>query len=403
MAIPNLWSKGAAGLRGDPPGGNLALALQAVLASDSPVSRSQIASIVGITRATASRLTDTLVAADILQSLPPEPITGPGRPGVPLQVRPGAIIALALEVNIGHLAAAAVDLNGNVVAEEVHYGDFRNSDPAKTLAELGEMSLQVYRVAATGMTRLAGIRIALPGIVDAQGTHLLRAPNLDWHDIEIAPLLGITGKIPAPVVAGNEADLAAYSVAFTRPGVPSNLPSFVYVSGEVGVGAAIFLDGALFRGANGWAGELGHLCIDPHGPRCNCGATGCLETYLGRSALASACGLDPMADATRICRLADSGSELARSALDNAGRALGQAIADVVNLLDIPVIVLGGGLQPLLEELREPALREISRRTLSHAWTQVTLQGAPAGRMAAIQGAAFRCLLDVVRDPVPSS
>ena len=135
---------------------NLALVARQVLSSPEPVSRADVAAATGMTRSTASRLADDLVAAGILAELDPAPATGPGRPAVPLAPPRGTFMALGLEVNVAHMAVRAIDLSGQVLAEHVVVDDFADSDPATVLARLAD-SARADRAApaddGSGVTR----------------------------------------------------------------------------------------------------------------------------------------------------------------------------------------------------------------------------------------------------------
>ena len=134
----------------------------------------------------------------------------------------------------------------------------------------------------------AGAGVALPGLVEASTGTLLRAPNLGWSEIPVAEELAERiGRVP--VRAENEANLAA--VGEHWQGVARGLENFICVFGEVGVGAGIFIDGELFRGAHGYGGELGHITVDRDGPPCACGSLGCLETFVGQEAIARRAGV----------------------------------------------------------------------------------------------------------------
>ncbi|HEY0696588.1 MAG TPA: ROK family protein, partial [Micromonospora sp.] len=198
----------------------------------------------------------------------------------------------------------------------------------------------------------------------------------------------------------NEANLAALGeLTAAPPGAPT---SVVYVSGEVGIGAGIVLDGALFRGVRGWSGELGHVCVRPDGPPCRCGAQGCLECYAGQDALLDAAGLaaeggapDTLLD--RLVALARNGAPDTVGALDRAGTALGVALAAVVNLLDVQTVVLGGTYAALAPWLLPPVTAELDRRVLTAAWSPVVVRPSVLGPDAAVVGAAgsvVRAVLD---------
>ena len=151
---------------------------------------------------------------------------------------------------------------------------------------------------------------------------------------------------------GNEADLAAATVSLERPGRPGPVTDFVYLSGEIGIGGAVVFDGRPLPGRHGWAGELGHVTVDPSGPACLCGSTGCLELYAGKRALLEAapvsrCDALPAALEERV----RAGDETAGAAVERAAWALGVALSTVLNVVDVPVIVLGGHLRELADLL----------------------------------------------------
>ncbi len=354
---------------------NLRLVLATVLAAENPVSRADVAALTSLTRATVSRLVDDLVRTGLLAE--GEAAVGrPGRPAVPLVASP-RYAALGLQVNAGYLAARVVDLRGEVVTEVVEESDLVHSDPEATLRRLGELAHQVRQ----GLRRrhLVGACLALPGLVSVEEGLLVHAPNLGWSDLRPAGLLGRAALGRLPLSLGNEADLAARAVAEPRPGRPGPLRDFLYLSGEIGIGGAAVLDGRVLPGRHGWAGELGHVCVDPAGPPCPCGSTGCLEQYAGSRALEAA----------------------GPAGVAEAGQALGIALAGVVNVLDIATVVLGGhlaALGPLVGADLEASLRS---RVLSGRWVAPRVlwsddDPAPGATGAALHELA-RVLADLVR------
>ena len=253
---------------------NLALVARQVLSSPEPVSRAHVAAATGMTRSTASRLADDLVAAGVLAELDPAPATGPGRPGVPLAPPRGTFMALGLEVNVAHMAVRAIDLSGQVLAEHVVVDDFAGSDPAEVLARLAPLAADVLGVDAVARARAVGAALALPGLVS--GDRLLRAPNLGWRHVRPAEHLGaVLAPAGLELRLGNEANYGAITVGRERPAAPPSWPSFIYLSGENGIGAGIVREGRIVTGDNGFAGEIGHIQVDPDGPRCTCGNRGC--------------------------------------------------------------------------------------------------------------------------------
>ena len=374
---------------------NLALVLRTICA-EGPLSRADVAVRTGTTRATAARLVDELVAGRLLDEGERPAPPRRGRPATPLL--PGARVgALGLQVDAGLLAARVLDLRGRVVAERVEEDDLVGSDPVGTLARLGVLAAGLLAGMPAGL-RPVGAGLALPGLVDVAAGALLRAPNLGWSDVPAADLL--TAHLPTELrpVLGNEADLAARTVAETAPGRPGALRDFLYLSGQIGIGGAAVLGGRVVTGSAGWAGEVGHVCVDPAGPACRCGSTGCLEQYAGRHALLTAAGL-PL-DTPPVDVVARAEDPDVRRALDAAADALGIALAGVVNVLDLPAVVLGGHLAALAEPLR-PRLEELlSRRVLSARWRRPVVEAIPGLPAAGATGAALRALGDVLADPV---
>jgi predicted NBD/HSP70 family sugar kinase len=347
---------------------NLALVLNTVANSANPPSRAAVAAATGLTRATVSALVDDLVAGGLLIEVDPPPRTGAGRPAVGLALTATAPAGLGLEINVDYLAACVVDLTGAVRHRHVEHADQRPADPAEALAALGALAARARLAAETDGLIVAGASLAVPGLV-ADG--LVRvAPNLGWQDVDaVGALSGIPELTGLPITLDNEANLAALGELRVTGGDPT----FLYVSGEIGIGAGLVLDGELYRGVRGWSGEIGHVTVYPDGRPCRCGARGCLEQYAGQEAL-------------------NAGEPLAAS-------ALGIALSAVVNLLDVPVIVLGGAYAPIFAALREGIEAELRARVLTAGLAPVTLRAASLGADAAMRGAADTVIRAVRDDP----
>jgi predicted NBD/HSP70 family sugar kinase len=144
---------------------------------------------------------------------------------------------------------------------------------------------------------------------------------------------------------------------------------------------------------------MGHVCVDPDGPACRCGSTGCLEQYAGRRALLSAAGLPADASPGELAERASAGDHAARQALETAAGALGVALAGVVTVLDIPTVVLGGHLGELTDLLRPDLEDHLARQVLSARWRRPTVHAADDGPAPGATGAALRALGDVLVDP----
>lgn len=378
---------------------NLAVVAQAVTDAPAPLSRADLAARTGMTRATVSTLADRLIEAGILAELPRVVPSGPGRPAVSLAPAARTVVGLGLEANVDYLGGRVIDLTGAVVDEAIVAENLRGSSPEATLERLGQLAIGlVSRVESLGM-RVAGARLALPGLVDARSGVLRVAPNLGWSGIEPRTLLALPEGVPATI--GNEADLAAIAQLWGHPAAQRTARTFLYVSGDVGIGAAIVVDGEIFAGRNGWSGELGHVTVDPSGPVCRCGASGCLERYAGKEALVDGTGLGiEVPDETLADRLA-APDEAARTVVASAGTALGQAVAGAVNLLDIDRVYLGGIYAHLTGLLRPALSEQLRTRVLGAPWAPVEVAPAPVAEHAALTGGAVAVLRAVIDDPMP--
>ena len=381
---------------------NLALLAGRVFSAPEPVSRADIAAATGMTRSTASRLADELVAIGLVRELDPVASSGPGRPAVPLLPARGTFVALGLEVNVSRMAVRAVDLAGQVLAERIVVDDFSSSDAPAVLGRLADLLEPIAAIGAVGSARLVGAALALPGLV--RDNTLLRAPNLGWSDIRPAEVLApVLDRLGAKLVVGNEADLAALTTARVRPGAPGEHRDFIYLSGENGIGAGIVRDGEVWLGANGFAGEIGHIQVDPKGPECGCGNRGCLERFAGRRAILNAAGLPRGAGSEELLKACEDDAsphhERARRAIDAAADALGIALGTAINILDIPAVVLGGHLAPLTGLLIPSLQKSLDRRVLASRWSAPQILPAPDDETPGATGGAWSLLEGVIADP----
>ncbi|WBB79515.1 ROK family transcriptional regulator [Micromonospora sp. WMMD882] len=383
---------------------NLALLLGRIAAAPRPPSRADLAADTGLTRATVSAVVDDLIGGGLVTEVDPTPRARAGRPARGLLLAGHGPAGLGLEVNVDYLAACVLDLAGAVRHRTVRRVDLRLLSPGETLGLVAELAARARADADDQGLTLAGAALAVPGLVGAGGVVRL-APNLGWREVDVPALLAtrppLTEAVPGlpALVVDNEANLAALGELHAgRAGVTD----FLYISGEVGIGAGIVLDGTLYRGGRGWSGEIGHLPVHPEGRPCRCGGRGCLEQYAGQEAIIGAAGLggdDLPAHAARLHRLADEGDPATLAALAEAGTALGVAVAGVVNLLDLDTVVLGGGYAPLARWLSPPVTAEVSRRVLTAAWAPVTIRPAVLGADAAAVGAAGSVVRRIIARP----
>jgi predicted NBD/HSP70 family sugar kinase len=373
---------------------NLGLVLRQV-ADFGPRSRTTLALETGLNKSTVSSLVADLIEAGLLRECPEEERPGTvGRPPQSVELDPEGPFVLGLEVNVDYLAAWATDLAGSVRHRAFVANDNRAAPAEDVLGQLARLAEQALEqpFAAGRQPMLA--TVAVPGLVDPHG-ELAVAPNLGWVDVPVARLLNEALEDPPyEVRVENEANLGA--VAELVEGAGRGLRDFVYVSGEIGIGAGVVLRGELFRGASGFAGEFGHLTIDPFGPPCGCGGRGCLERLAGQDALLRLAGWDgrmrcegarPEWPGAMLAQSARDGHPRTLGALSQVGHTLGIAIASLANLLDPEAVLLGGYFAPLTEWLRVPIEGELETRALAGRRMRCRVLPARLGGEAAVRGA----------------
>ncbi|WP_329341859.1 ROK family protein [Streptomyces sp. NBC_00663] len=368
---------------------NLARVMHAVSA-EGPLSRAAVASRIGLTRAAVSTLVDELIRSGLLEELGPERPGRVGRPGSALAVSGHGPAGIGAEVGVDHLAVCAVDLRGRVRARAERHGANRGRRPGPVIEELTQLIDQVVAEARGEGLWPAGLAVAVPGLVARDARTVVRAPNLDWHDTDLGALL----PTAYPLTVDNEANFGALAELWLGDETPHD---FLHVSAEIGIGAAVVVAGGLLRGTRGFAGELGHVPVQPEGPPCACGGRGCLEQYAGEEAVLRAAGLEPGEDRVGLLagRAAD-GDEHVRGALREAGAALGVALTGAVNLLDPESVVLGGALSGLAPWLLPSLEAELDRRTAGPACPVSVSRFGPEGPLL---GAAHSVVRGVLDDP----
>ncbi|GGK73940.1 sugar kinase [Sphaerisporangium melleum] len=367
--------------------GNLAVVLGA-LDRRGPLTRAALAEATGLSKTTVSKLVGDLIEAGMAVERGTVGDGERGRPGMAVGLSGHRVAALGLEINVDYLAGCVVDLSRTVRLLRTQATGNRSGAPAEVIGRLRTLAETLLAEAAGLGLSVAGCIVALPGPVDQATGNIHRAPNLGWRDVEVPGLL----ELPLPVLADNEANLAALGELWFGSGAA--LGDFLHVSGEIGIGAGLVVEGALFRGAHGYAGELGHVVVSPDGPQCRCGATGCLERYAGQDAL-----LTPEENMTGLVARLHAGDATALAACEKAGTALGVALSSAVNLFDPDTIVLGGIFAPLFPWVSGPAEATLHRRLGQMRARVPAVVVSQVGADGASLGAAGQVIQRIIADP----
>lgn len=359
---------------------NLSLVLT-LLHRRGALSRSQIVATTGLNRSTVGDLVSELVELGLARESAGVS-GGVGRPSLRVEPVAEAATVLALDMRVERTVAAVVGLGGTVFArrEQRHAG----ASERDLLAQVCEISRQVI-AEGPGLASWVGTGVGVPGVVRTHDGLVRFAPNLGWVDVPLGDLVaqsfGSSFGGARPVAVRNDSDLGV--LAEQMRGAAAEADNVIYLSGDVGIGGGLLIDGRPLVGAGGYGGEVGHMRVNPGGQVCRCGAVGCWETEIGQDAIVRASGA-PDIDAA-LARAA-GGDERAGSALVEVARWLGIGLASLVNIANPQVIVLGGHLgaiydaQPTLVDRfvdgALPAPREQARILCAALGAEGTLIGA---------------------------
>jgi glucokinase len=308
---------------------------------------------------------------------------------------PGVVVG----VDIGgtKVLAGVVDEHGSVSSTAL-----RTTPGRRVVTTQVEDALVEAILESAGGRPLAGVGVAAAGFVDSRGERVMFAPHLPWQGEPLRELL--EERLGCAVALDNDANCAARAEA--RYGAARGAASALMITMGTGIGGAILLDGHVVRGANGMAGEFGHMQVVPDGQACECGRRGCWEQYSSGNALVrnaralmaeqpsvleEMCGGMPeRVTGPMVTLAAEEGDLVARAAFASVGEWLGVGVANLVAAFDPEVVVIGGGVSAAGDKLLEPA-RAVLQRTLVGAAHRVVPQllAARLGPQAGMIGAAL--------------
>lgn len=379
---------------------NLGAVLSQLHASGA-LTRAELATRLGLNRTTIRALIVELAAAGIVReraagAARDETASGSGRgAGRPSHlVVPCAedVTVLAIDLGVEHLTVSRVGLGGVVL-------DRRTSRHARGHQHVAAVVEAVARMSGDlrGGEPLSAA-IAVPAVVNEPDGTVRFAPNLGWTDEPLGVMLA--KRLGLNVLVGNDGDLGA--IAEHRRGAASGVADAIYLRGDVGVGGGFIVGGKPLRGRGGYAGEVGHLVVNPSGKRCLCGARGCLETEVGENALLIAAGRLPgggIEGVREVISSAQAGEDHAANALMWGSIWLGRGIGSLVNLFNPAVVIMGGVLAEVLTAARADIEREMERWSLLAPREQTRLTVPSLGDDSVLLGAAELAFAPLLDDP----
>lgn len=381
------------------------------LRTRSPLSRAGLSAATGLNPSTVSSVINDLLEGNFVREIGLEP-SERGRPGMLLGLNPDGGCAVGVEIGVDFVSVVLTDFIAHVLWRKRIASDPQD-EQGLIIGRVEDIIQGALSIGKERGLRHLGIGLGLPGLVDIGQGSLVFAPNLRWCDVPFCQMW--TQRFDVPVFVENEANAAALGEYYF--GIARDVQDLIYLSAGVGLGGGIIIRGRLFRGSSGYAGEVGHMTVDPNGELCGCGKRGCWETVVGPRAIArrvrkalesggeSRIGTLVENDLSRVdvgvvVQAAQAGDPIAQTALKEIGVQLGIGISNLVNTFNPEMVVLGGALS-----LASPSLLPVIEETVrEHALEQprevVEIAASAHGADACVMGAATLVLDDILREPV---
>lgn len=366
-----------------------------------PISQTQLAQVTGFGQGTINNAVRNLLEEGWIQEKCRVSSGGRGRPHTLLSINPNAAFAIGIDVGGQNLRVGLVNLAGEVLdnmSERIQ----PDTGPEDILRRAIEMTYQVIARSPIEQERISGLGFGLSGIIDPKEGVCLFCPNLPgWINIPVGEIF--SEEFGDSVIVDDSSRMMA--LAEKAYGHGRDIDDLIYIGLGVGIGGAIFIQGKLYRGHMGFAGELGHITVEDTGPLCHCGNLGCLEALACANAIVQRAReaiqsgvyssilteIDEMSqnnDVKAISLAAKKGDKLAFDILDKTGEYIGIGVAALINLLNPSTIVLGGGIAQAGDILLASIRRTVKQRALGMSSRAVSIRQSQLGRHAGVIGGA---------------
>ncbi len=382
----------------------LADAVLRLIWEERQISRAEIARRASLSRSTVSEIVNEILPMGLVAEVGEGPSRGGRRPIV-IEFQDESCVILGVEMSATHVSVALTDLRGKVLAWATRQHPVR-TDPPGTREVIADLCRHCMEAPAVGNRPLVGIGVAVPCPVDPSRPEPLSKTVLpDWEGK--LGLEDLSEKYGVPLLVDNDANLGALAEHWW--GLGTDVDNLVYIKVATGIGSGHVIDGEIYRGATGVAGEIGHIAIDPQGKRCICGLRGCLVTLVGGRSLeeraAELVAEFPQSTLAGkkftihdIENAALAGDPLALQVIREAAGHLGTAIAGLLNLMNPAVVILGGDLSRLGDLVLDPLRETVSNRTLVSSVAAAKIMVSKLGPQSVAVGAATLVLKSALDD-----
>ncbi len=388
---------------------NLSLVLR-LLRDQGAQSRADLAVATGMTKATTSSLVGDLISRGLACEVGTSPGQRLGRPATLVDIDGSRIAAVGLELNVGSISVVVTDVAGRVLVERRAPWGRKATTPAGLLAKVAQEIESTIAGLGPEVDQIAGVTIAVPGLVDVENGLVRVAPNLGWRDVPVIDIVRDRLATDVHLALDNEANLGA--LAEYRRRADTGVDDLVYVLAESGVGGGVVMDGKLFRGSSGYAGEIGHMTIKYDGIRCGCGSQGCWETVIGLAAVLRLAvpgradeliadeRLSPEDKIAIVTERLEAGDPVALGAMAEIGEWMGLGFANLADVFNPEVIVVAGVPASLAPWTLTAAHESMIAHAVAPNAGGCRLEVSPFGFSAGALGGALLAAERVVDDPL---
>ena len=352
---------------------------------EGPISRLRITEITGCSPGTVSNHVRSLIKKGFVIERN-KGVSSGGRKPVQLIINPNKAFIFSIEIEVNQIKIVIFDLKVKIVANSIISIKYKDGYMRTLEHVFFEMDNMIEKENLK-LENFLGIGVAVPGLIDKVKGILEFAPNLGWKNVSILKIF--KDKYGLPIILNNEAKAAAIG---ERGANYPEINNMVFVSINEGIGCGLYINGELYRGASGNAGEFGHITINTNGPQCHCGNRGCWEIYASENSIVNR--YLELSDNKRkltkeeIYKLGKNGDKKVIKIFYEIGKNIGVGLVNIINGLSPELLVIGGGIVEIKDYIYDDIIRKLEESCLSVSYRKTEIKFSKLGNMAAVYGMA---------------